>query len=105
MRPLASRPHGKKAHRLDIIRLSPINADEVCVSVVTNSACISDVRGATLMLSGIGVVQNIALEYAEARVRVNDVCPGNLLDSPLCVNRLYKEYAKNQGISEAEVRE
>jgi sorbitol-6-phosphate 2-dehydrogenase len=38
-------------------------------------------------------------------VRVNAICPGNLLDSPLWVNELYGQYAKRFGISEAEVRQ
>jgi sorbitol-6-phosphate 2-dehydrogenase len=54
---------------------------------------------------GIGVTQSLALEYAEHNVRINSVCPGNLLDSPLWVNSLFKQYAANQGISEAEVRQ
>lgn len=53
---------------------------------------------------GIGVTQSLALEFAERGVRVNAVCPGNLLDSPLWVESLFKQYAANQGISEAEVR-
>ena len=48
---------------------------------------------------GIGLVQSLALELAEHKIRVNAICPGNLLDSPLWVNRLFKQYAKNQGIS------
>ena len=57
---------------------------------------------------GIGLTQSIALELAEYGVRVNAVCPGNLLDSPLWTdgpNSLFKQYAKKWGISEQEVRQ
>ena len=54
---------------------------------------------------GIGLTQSIALELAEYGVRVNAVCPGNLLDSPLWVNSLYKQYARRWGITEEEVRQ
>ncbi len=53
---------------------------------------------------GIGLTQSLALELAEYGVRVNSICPGNLLDSPLWVNSLYAQYAKKWGITEAEVR-
>jgi sorbitol-6-phosphate 2-dehydrogenase len=53
---------------------------------------------------GIGLTQSIALELAEFGVRVNAVCPGNLLDSPLWVDSLYAQYAARLGISEDEVR-
>ena len=53
---------------------------------------------------GIGLTQSLGLELAEYNVRANAVCPGNLLDSPLWVNSLYKQYAKKWGITEEEVR-
>jgi sorbitol-6-phosphate 2-dehydrogenase len=57
---------------------------------------------------GIGLTQSIALELAEFGVRVNAICPGNLLDSPLWMegpNALFKQYARNRGISEEQVRQ
>jgi sorbitol-6-phosphate 2-dehydrogenase len=57
---------------------------------------------------GIGLTQSIALELAEYGVRVNAICPGNLLDSPLWTegpNALFKQYARNRRISEEEVRQ
>ena len=57
---------------------------------------------------GIGLTQSIALELAEYGVRVNAICPGNLLESPLWTegpNSLFKQYARNRGISEEEVRQ
>ena len=54
---------------------------------------------------GIGVTQSLALEFAERGVRVNSICPGNLLDSPLWRDSLFKQYAANQGITEEAVRQ
>ena len=53
---------------------------------------------------GIGLTQSIALEMAEYGVRINSICPGNLMDSPLWVDSLYSQYAKKWGTSEEEVR-
>ncbi len=53
---------------------------------------------------GIGVTQSLALEFAEHKVRVNSICPGNLLDSPLWTESLFKQYAENQGVSEDDIR-
>ncbi|MCO6453283.1 MAG: sorbitol-6-phosphate dehydrogenase [Caldilineales bacterium] len=54
---------------------------------------------------GIGLTQSLALDLAEYGVRVNAICPGNLLDSPLWVDSLYSQYAKKWGITEEEVRQ
>jgi sorbitol-6-phosphate 2-dehydrogenase len=57
---------------------------------------------------GIGLTQSIALDLADFGVRVNSVCPGNLLDSPLWndgPNALFKQYARKWNITEAEVRQ
>ncbi|HAJ37866.1 MAG TPA: sorbitol-6-phosphate 2-dehydrogenase, partial [Chloroflexi bacterium] len=55
--------------------------------------------------AGIGLTQSLALELAEYGVRVNAICPGHLLDSPLWVDSLYKQYAARYRITEAEVRQ
>lgn len=54
---------------------------------------------------GIGLTQSLAMEMAEYGIRVNAVCPGNLLDSPLWREKLFIEYAKNQGLTVDELRE
>lgn len=54
---------------------------------------------------GIGLTQSLALELAECGIRVNAVCPGNLLDSPLWVDSLCGQYAKRLGVAAADVRQ
>lgn len=63
---------------------------------------------ATAKFAGIGFTQSLALELSEYGIRVNAICPGNLLNSPLWndgPNALFKQYARNQGITEEQVKQ
>ncbi len=53
---------------------------------------------------GIGLTQSIALDLAPHAIRVNAICPGNLLDGTLWQESLLDQYAKTQGLSLEEVR-
>lgn len=62
---------------------------------------------AAAKFGGIGLTQSLALELSEFGIRVNAICPGNLLNSTLWnlgPNSLFKQYAANQGITEEEVK-
>jgi sorbitol-6-phosphate 2-dehydrogenase len=59
---------------------------------------------ASSKFGGIGLTQSIALELAQYNIRVNAICPGNLLDSPLWEKSLYTQFARKWGITEEEVR-
>jgi sorbitol-6-phosphate 2-dehydrogenase len=53
---------------------------------------------------GIGLTQSIALDLAPHGIRVNAVCPGNLLDGTLWQESLFEQYSRNRGLSMEEVR-
>ncbi len=53
---------------------------------------------------GIGLTQSMALDLAPFGIRVNAICPGNILESPLWQTSLFQQYSKKWGISVEEVR-
>ncbi|MCX7926450.1 MAG: sorbitol-6-phosphate dehydrogenase [Fimbriimonadales bacterium] len=53
---------------------------------------------------GIGLTQSIAMDLAPYGIRVNAVCPGNLLDSPMWQGTLFEQYARKWGLPEEAIR-
>lgn len=54
--------------------------------------------------AGIGLTQSIALDLAPHGIRVNAICPGNLLDGTLWQDSLFEQYAQTQGLTKEQVR-
>lgn len=53
---------------------------------------------------GVGLTQSICMDLAPYGIRVNAICPGNLLDGTLWSDSLFEQYAKKWNLTVEEVR-
>lgn len=59
---------------------------------------------ASTKFAGIGLVQSLALELADYGVRVNCVCPGNVMASSTWQDTLFDKFSKQQNLTPDEVK-
>lgn len=59
---------------------------------------------ASTKFAGIGLVQSLALELADYGVRVNCVCPGNVMASSTWQDTLFDKFSKQQNLTPEEVK-